>query len=673
MAVDLISRYNDLKELIDYHINRYHVLDAPEISDAEYDLLFGNLLKLEAEHPEIKTLDSPSERVGAKPLKDFQQIKHKRPMLSLTNGFCAEDIFSFDKRIKEKLELALDQDIAYVCEPKLDGLAISLVYQDGILIQAATRGDGSVGEDVTLNCRTIKVIPLKLHNYADLPNPLEIRGEVYISNLGFKKLNMSAAENNTKLFANPRNAAAGSLRQLDPSITAQRPLLFFAYSLPQLDYGTQLEHLHSLKTLGFLVCPAIKLVHGINAVLEYYTTLATQRWQLGYEIDGIVYKVNSIDYQKKLGFISRAPRFAIAHKFPAQEKITQILEVDFQVGRTGALTPVARLAPVFVGGVTISNATLHNLDYIAEKDIQIGDLVYVRRAGDVIPEVVAVVDTSNRSSEVHKILSPETCPVCHARVEINPGEAVLRCTGKLGCSAQIKESIKHFISRKALNIDGLGGKLVEQLVDNNLIASPADLYYLSRQQLANLERMGDKSAENIMQALETSKNTSLAKFIYALGIREVGEATALNLALYYQDLNKIMQAKVVELIEINDIGPIVAQHIELFFLEEHNLSVINKLLAAGITWQEDDLPGNTQNLPLHGLSFVLTGSMINMDRETAKEQIYKLGGRVMSSLSAKTNYLIAGEKAGSKLAKAEKLQIKVLSEQEFLSLLQSGC
>jgi DNA ligase (NAD+) len=667
MVPDIVSRYNALKNSINYHIYRYHVLDDPEISDAKYDQLFIELLELEAKYPEIKTADSPSQRVGGLPLKGFKQIIHKIPMLSLNNAFSKEDIHAFDKRVKEKLTLSTEID--YVCEPKLDGLAISLIYQDGILNQAATRGDGAVGEDVTQNCKTIKVIPLKLTNHVNLPNPLEVRGEVYISNLGFKKLNSLASKNNTKLFANPRNAAAGSLRQLDPSITAKRPLLFFAYSLPQLDYGTQAEHLKILENIGFLVCPKNKLVHGINAALDYYAKLSEQREQLDYDIDGIVYKVNLVDYQKKLGFISRAPRFAIAHKFPARIEITQILDVDFQVGRTGALTPVARLDPVFVGGVTISNATLHNLDYIAEKDIQIGDLVYVRRAGDVIPEVVSVVNPSSRTKQSHKVIVPDVCPVCGSFVEKNAGEAVLRCTGALSCSSQVKETIKHFISRKALNIDGLGGKLVEQLVDNNLITSPADLYYLTKQQLTNLERMGDKSADNIINAINKSKTTSLAKFIYALSIREVGEATALNLANHYNDLSKIMRATASELLEINDIGPIVAGHIELFFRQPHNLEVIDKLLAAGIAWPKKIKPNITEDLPLKGLSFVLTGTMASMDREAAKEKIQQRGGTVMNAISANTNYLVAGEKAGSKLAKAEKLNVKVLSEQEFLELI----
>jgi DNA ligase (NAD+) len=593
------------------------------------------------------------------------------PMLSLDNVFNEEDLKAFYQRIQDRLKL--DDEIEFTAEPKLDGLAISLRYEDGELIYAATRGDGATGENVTQNVRTMKSVPLKLMG-SDFPQVLEVRGEVYMPKAGFERLNKRAKENGEKEFANPRNAAAGSLRQLDPAVTAKRPLNIYCYSTGIVEGGkladTHYDILQQLRGFGLPVCNEIKRFHGVSACLEYYDNISKRRDELPYDIDGIVYKVNSIELQKRLGFVARAPRWAIAHKFPAQEEISKIMEVDFQVGRTGAVTPVARLEPVFVGGVTVSNATLHNMDEIRRKDIRVGDQVIVRRAGDVIPEVARVVPGS-RKKTLPEIKMLKRCPVCDSAIEQIEGEAIARCTGGLYCQAQRAEAIKHFASRKAMDIDGLGDKLVEQLVEADLIHTPADLYQLSVETLASLERMAEKSATNLVAALENSKQPTLSRFIYALGIREVGETTAMNLANEFKNLSAIQKADYEQLIEVQDIGPIVAQHIVNFFQQQHNLEVIDQLLSAGIKVQNVEqavLDGKSVSV-FSGKTVVITGTLPTMSRGEAKEKLLAAGAKVTGSVSAKTDYLLAGDKAGSKLTKAEKLGVKVIDEDTMMALL----
>jgi DNA ligase (NAD+) len=657
-----------LRQEINNYNYHYFVLDDPIISDAEYDQHLQKLRQLEKQYPELITSDSPTQRVGAKPLKEFAEIHHSVPMLSLDNAFSDEDVTAFDQRVRERL--GVNHEMEYVCEPKLDGLAVSLRYEKGFLVYAATRGDGETGEDITQNIRTIQMIPLRLQG-DDFPEILEVRGEVYMPKKGFIELNERAKQSGDKIFVNPRNAAAGSLRQLDPHMTASRPLALFCYGMGAFEGSvfpqTHYELLIQFKKWGLRVNAETQIATGIQACLAYYRKMAERREHLAYEIDGIVYKVNSIAEQKHLGFISRAPRFAIAYKFPAEEVMTTVEEVEFQVGRTGALTPVARLKPVFVQGVTISNATLHNMDEVHRKDVHIGDTVIVRRAGDVIPEIVMAI-SQHRPKQAKKIVLPTHCPVCHSQVEQIEGEAVARCSGGLFCPAQRKEAIKHFASRRAMDIEGLGDKLIEQLVDRDLIHHAADLYSLPLETLANLERMAEKSAQNIIDALNKSKSTTFSRFLYALGIREVGEATAKQLAHHFGDLESLFSTSVEDLQAIQDIGPVVAKHIVAFFSEKHNRNVINKLLDAGIHWEKKTK--SSLDLPLAGKTFVLTGTLKSLSRDEAKEKLERLGAKVSGSVSSKTHYVVAGEDPGSKLSKAEKLNIAVLTEEEFLSFLE---
>ncbi len=655
-----------LREQINEHNYRYYVLDDPLISDAEYDHLFRQLQALEAQHPKLLTADSPTQRVGIAPLKEFSEVKHELPMLSLENAFNPEEVEAFDRRVHERLDT--DACIEYSCEPKMDGLALSVRYENGCFIQGATRGDGMIGEDVTANLRTVKAIPLQLRGN-EFPRLLEVRGEVYMPKAGFEKLNAEAERKGEKIFVNPRNAAAGSLRQLDSRITAMRPLAFYCYGIGLVE-GQKIADTHSgilerLREWGLPVNPLIELALGIDQCLAYYHHIEKKRSQLPYEIDGVVYKVNRLALQQQLGFVSRAPRWAIAHKFPAEEVQTQVEEVEFQVGRTGAITPVGRLKPVFVGGVTVSNASLHNMDEIHRKDIRIGDTVIIRRAGDVIPEVVKTIH-EKRSVLAKKIKLPSKCPVCHSAIEQIEGEAIARCPAGLYCPAQRKEAIKHFASRRAMDIEGLGDKLVEQLVDKNRVKSIADLYSLHLEELADLERMGEKSAQNILDQLEKSKTTQFARFLYALGIREVGEATAKALPRYFGGIPELYSASVEDFQKVPDIGPIVAQHLVYFFKEAHNRETIEKLLAAGVHWSEVKKQKQT---PLTGKTFVLTGSLEKLTRDQAKEQLEERGAKVSDSVSKKTDYVVAGSEAGSKLAKAEKLGVRIVNEAEFLKLL----
>lgn len=674
MAASVKNEIEQLRQQLRYYSYRYYVLDDPDIPDAQYDRLYNQLVALEQKHPELITTDSPTQRVGSQPLTAFQQIQHQQAMLSLDNVFDEASLRAFDQRLHDRLKS--DDAIEFVAEPKLDGLAISLRYEDGVLIYAATRGDGSTGENVTQNVRTMKSVPLKLLG-DDYPKVLEARGEVFMPKAGFEQLNRQARENDDKTFANPRNAAAGSLRQLDPSITAKRPLSFYCYAVGVVEEGeladTHYAVLQQLRSYGLPVCDEIKIVTGVDACLQYFQSILKRRDALAYDIDGIVYKVNDLGLQKRLGFVSRAPRWAIAHKFPAQEEISHIIDVDFQVGRTGAITPVARLEPVFVGGVTVSNATLHNMDEIRRKDIRVGDQVIVRRAGDVIPEVVRVVPGS-RKKQLPEIQMLKQCPVCDSLVEQLEGEAVARCTGGLFCRAQRAEAIKHFASRKAMDIDGLGDKLVEQLVEQELIDTPADLYGLSVESLASLERMGEKSAHNLVAALEASKQPLLSRFIYALGIREVGETTAINLADAFGTFTAVQNADYDQLIEVQDIGPIVAQHIINFFQQPHNIEVIEQLFAAGIKVKQAVKASSAEqsNSALSGKTVVITGTLPSMSRDEAKDKLLAVGARVTGSVSAKTDYLLAGDNAGSKLGKAEKLGVTVLDEATMLSMLESN-
>lgn len=660
------KKINSLREMInDYNYN-YYVLDAPTVPDAVFDKLLRELQELETQHPELITADSPTQRIGEKPLKEFDEVKHEVPMLSLDNAFDEEEVAAFDRRVHERL--GTEGAIEYVCEPKLDGLAISLRYEHGSLVQGATRGDGMTGENVTQNLRTIPSIPLHLRG-TDFPPVLEVRGEVYMPKAGFEKLNAEAEKKGEKVFVNPRNAAAGSLRQLDSRITASRPLAFFCYGVGLVERET-LPSTHSailqqLKAWGFPVNPLIEVVKGLDQCLAFFHQIAKKRPHLAYEIDGVVYKVNRLALQQELGFVTRAPRWALAHKFPAEEVYTVLESVEFQVGRTGAITPVARLKPVFVGGVTVSNATLHNMDEINRKDVRVGDTVIIRRAGDVIPEVVGPLK-EKRPSQVKKINLPSKCPVCHSAIEQMEGEAVARCTAGLYCPAQRKEAIKHFASRRAMDIEGLGDKLVEQLVDEKVIKNIADLYSLKLEELADLERMGQKSAQNLLDQLEKSKKTTFARFLYALGVREVGEATAKALARYFGDIDTLYTATEESLQEVPDIGPVVAKHIAHFFSEEHNREIIEKLIKAGMHWEKIKKPTKSA---LSGKTFVLTGTLSKLTRDEAKDRLENLGAKVSDSVSKKTDYVVVGNEPGSKLAKAEKLGVTILDEPEFLKLL----
>ncbi|MEX1034041.1 MAG: NAD-dependent DNA ligase LigA [Cellvibrionaceae bacterium] len=663
------KRVAALRTQINDHNYRYHVLDDPEIPDAEYDRLVNELKLLEDQSPELITPDSPTQRVGGAPATAFATVRHEIPMLSLDNAFSDEEIADFNRRISERLKTT--DDIEFACEPKLDGIAISLLYENGVFTRGATRGDGQTGENISQNVRTIPSIPLRLRGVG-YPKVLEVRGEVYMPKASFNALNEYARQQGQKLFVNPRNAAAGSLRQLDSRITANRRLEFCAYGAGLVADG-KLPARHSdilaaLRGWGIRISDKLAVVKNLSGCLEYYARLEQQRAGLEYDIDGIVYKVNRIELQEQLGFVSRAPRWAIARKFPAQEEMTTLLNVEYQVGRTGAVTPVARLEPVFVGGVTVSNATLHNQDEINRLDVMIGDTVVVRRAGDVIPQIVSVVKTK-RSGKTRPIVFPVQCPVCGSPVETVPGEVVARCTGGLVCEAQRKEAIRHFASRKAMDIDGLGDKLVEQLVDHQLVQSVADIYSLSADALVALERMGQKSAENLVKAIEASKSTVLARFLYALGIREVGETTARNLAKEFGSLAALMAADQERLQQVKDIGPVVAHFVEEFFQQPDNRKEIESLQVAGVHW--DEFTPAPRSQPLAGRTYVITGTLESMSRDDAKEKLQDLGAKVSGSVSSKTHALIAGPGAGSKLAKAEQLGIAIMDEVALLALLDN--
>ena len=665
--MSLQQQIDKLRQDLRRYEYEYHVLDNPTIPDAEYDRLFHQLKALEAAHPELITADSPTQRVGAKPLSGFAQIRHEIPMLSLDNAFSDEEFYAFVKRIEDRL-IRLPEPLTFCCEPKLDGLAVSILYVNGVLTQAATRGDGTTGEDITANIRTIRNIPLQLL-MDNPPTRLEVRGEVFMPHAGFERLNQQALEKGEKTFANPRNAAAGSLRQLDPKITSKRPLVLNAYGIGIAEGvdlpNTHYDRLQWLKSIGIPVNPEIRLCNGTDEVLDFYRDIQNKRSSLGYDIDGTVLKINDIALQEKLGFISKAPRWAIAYKFPAQEELTRLNDVEFQVGRTGAITPVAKLEPVFVAGVTVSNATLHNGDEIQRLDIAIGDTVVIRRAGDVIPQIIGVLH-DRRPADARPIVFPETCPVCDSAIVRIEGEAVARCTGGLFCAAQRKEALKHFVSRKAMDIDGVGGKLIEQLVDRELIHTPADLFKLDLTTLTRLERMGAKSAENALASLEKAKNTTLARFIFALGIREVGEATALNLANHFKTLEALQNADLEALQQVPDVGEVVANRILAFWHEPHNVAVVNDLIQQGVHWDDVEVKEVGDNL-FKGKTVVLTGTLTQMGRNEAKALLQEMGAKVSGSVSAKTDFVIAGDAAGSKLTKAQELGVAVLTEEEFLA------
>ncbi len=666
------ARVLELREQLEHHNYRYHVLDDPEVSDAEYDRLLRELKTLEDENPDLITPDSPTQRVGATPVSELQEVVHARPMLSLDNAFADEDVAAFDRRVRERLEDV--EQIEYSAEPKLDGLAISFRYESGRLVQAATRGDGLRGEDVTHNVRTIKAVPTVLRGAP--PKLLEVRGEVFMLIAGFKAMNQRALERGERTFVNPRNAAAGSIRQLDPRAAAGKPFDVFFYGVGETDWKLPARHseaLEQLKQWGLKISPLLKVVQGAAGCLQYYRDIGAKRATLPYEIDGVVYKVNRFVQQRELGFVARAPRWAIAHKFPAHEENTLVKGVEFQVGRTGALTPVARLEPVFVGGVTVSNATLHNMDEVRRKDVRIGDTVVIRRAGDVIPEVVKVI-VERRPQDAREVELPAKCPVCGSAVEREEGEAVARCTGGLYCPAQRKEAIRHFAGRRALDIDGLGTRIIDQLVESDppLVRSPADLYELTASQLAALDRMGEKSAENLVNAIaDSKKHATLPRFLYGLGIRDVGEATAAALANHFGSLKELQEATEEQIQEVPDVGPVVAAHVYKFFQEQHNRDVIAALIRH-VHLQAQARKAASGEGPLAGKTFVLTGSLDSMSRDQASERIVALGGKVAGSVSKKTSYVVAGAEAGSKLAKAQELGVAVLDEKEFLKLLESG-
>ncbi|MDM8561071.1 NAD-dependent DNA ligase LigA [Candidatus Parabeggiatoa sp. HSG14] len=687
IAKNIQQQATKLRDLLNEHNYYYYVLDEPRMPDSEYDRLMRELQALEIEHPELITPDSPTQRVGAKPLSEFAEVLHTTPMLSLNNAFDEKEVHDFDKRVRERLKLV--DNIEYAAEPKLDGLAVSLRYENGLLVKAATRGDGSRGEEVTQNVKTIKAIPLRLCG-DDFPSVLEVRGEVFMPKKGFEKLNKIQTAKGEKTFANPRNAAAGSLRQLDSRITTTRPLTFLSYAIGVVEPAISPDKavlekgdireisrhsgiLYRLETWGLPTSKDLKVVNGIQGCLDYYQDILTRRDNLPFEIDGVVYKVNRIEQQETLGFVSRAPRWAIAHKFPAQEALTQLLAINVQVGRTGTLTPVARLAPVEVGGVTVINATLHNQDEVDRKDVRVGDTVIVRRAGDVIPEVVRILP-EKRPPNTQPFVLPDKCPDCGSDVIRIEDEAALRCTGGLLCPAQRKQALQHFASRLAMDIEGLGEKLVEQVIDEKLVKDIADIYTLSLEQWAGLERMGKKSASNLIKALEKSKSTTFAKFLYALGIREVGESTAHLLTQHFDSLEKLMQAKNHELQKIPDIGPVAAEHIVAFFRQSQNREIIQRLQELGIYWVENEFTTAAQSLEqsLTGKSFVLTGTLTRMTRNEAKARLQALGAKVSGSVSKKTHCVVAGEKAGSKLDKAQNLGIKIIDEAALMVLLEES-
>lgn len=669
--VDAAGEIAALRAELDEHLHRYHVLDQPTISDAVYDQLYQRLVALEQRHPDLVTADSPTQRVGAKPLDAFSEVTHRLPMLSLGNAFSDDEIAAFDKRCRALLEGAVgDEQLEYACEPKFDGLAISLTYVDGLFVQGATRGDGTTGEDVTQNLKTVRSIPLRVRTTARL---LEVRGEVLMQRCDFESLNARQAAKHEKVFVNPRNAAAGSLRQLDPRVTAERPLSFFAYGLG-LTEGFALPDTHSaamdlLARLRFPITTERAVVLGVTGLRNYFERISKARSSLPFDIDGVVYKVNKLALQQQLGFVSRAPRFAIAHKFPAEEATTILEGIDVQVGRTGAITPVARLKPVFVGGTTVSNATLHNEDELRRKDLKIGDTVIVRRAGDVIPEVASPI-LSLRPVDAREFVMPVRCPECDSAIMKLEGEAVARCTGGLYCPAQRKQALLHFAQRRALNIEGLGDKLVDQIVERGLVHSPADLYRLGLAALSSLERMAEKSAQNLLDGIAASKQTTLARFMFALGIRHVGEATARDLAKHFGNLDRLMDAPLDELLRVNDVGPVVAQSIRQFFDQPHNREVVEQLRACGVHWPET--AGNAAvdaKGPFAGKTVVLTGTLSSMSRDDAKDRLEALGAKVSASVSKKTDFVVAGAESGSKLDKAQALGVAVLTEVEFLSYL----
>ncbi len=664
------ERAAELRAEIEKHNYRYYVLDDPEISDAQYDRLFAELQALEREHPDLATPDSPTRRIGGQPLAGFAPVRHGAPMLSLNNAFSEDDVLAFDRRARETLGV---EAIEYSAEPKFDGLAISLRYEHGVFVQGATRGDGYTGEDVTANLRTVRSIPLRLRGRA--PEVLDVRGEVVMLKRDFEALNERQRAAGEKEYVNPRNSAAGALRQLDPRMTAARPLRFYGYGIGNADqlHGvkTHAEVLDRLAEAGVPVSGERKVARGVDGVLAFYASLQSRRAQLPYEVDGVVYKVNSIDQQARLGFVSRAPRFAVAHKFPAEEATTEVAGIDVNVGRTGALTPVAKLKPVFVGGVTVTNATLHNEDEMRRKDVRIGDTVVVRRAGDVIPEIVRVVP-EKRPGDARVFEMPKRCPVCGSGVVRLPDEAVARCSGGLFCPAQRKQALLHFASRRAMDIEGMGEKLVDQLVDQAIVRTPADLYRLGVAALAELERMAEKSAQNVIDAIDRSRKTTLARFVYALGIRNVGEATAADLARHFGALDRLMDAGEDELQEVQDVGPVVAMSVRRFFSERHNREVIEQLRAGGVRWDEHPPAPARPAGRLAGRTFVLTGTLPTLARDDAKALIESHGGKVAGSVSKKTDFVVAGEDPGSKLEKARELGITVLDEDGLRKLLEGA-
>ena len=689
----LVERVKTLRELLQHHGHRYYVLDEPEIPDAEYDRLFSELQALELSHPELSSPDSPTRRVGGAPLGQFNSVRHALPMLSIRTetDTLATGAENFDARVRRELGLTpTDAPVEYVAELKFDGLAMNLRYENGVLVQAATRGDGEVGEDVTQNIRTIRQIPLRLNTAGkgaanqDIPAVLEVRGEVYMRRDEFEALNERQREKiaqgakGEKTFVNPRNAAAGGVRQLDPAIAAQRRLSFFAYGLGQVTptdqggpaFNTHYDLLMTLKAWGFPVAEQTCVVSGAGELVAFHQRMGETRDQLPYDIDGVVYKVNSLALQRQLGFVTREPRWAVAHKYPAQEQLTTVLGIDVQVGRTGKLTPVAKLAPVFVGGVTVTNATLHNEDEARRKDVRIGDTVVVRRAGDVIPEVVSVV-ADKRLPLAEQFTMPRQCPVCGSAAVREEGEADYRCTGGLFCGAQRKEAILHYAHRRAVEVDGLGDKLVELLVEANIIRTLPDLYRLGLTALAGLDRMADKSANNLLEAIETSKQTTLPRFIFGLGIRHVGEATAKALARHFGQLDAIMNASEAALLEVDDVGPVVAQSIRTFFDQAHNREVVEQLRACGVTWEEGE-PAERAPQPLSGKTFVITGTLPTLGRDEAKDKVESAGGKVAGSVSKKTDYVVAGTEAGSKLTKALELGVKVIDESQLMELINGS-
>ena len=666
------ARVAELRKQIAYHDERYYVLDEPELPDAEYDKLMIELRALEAEYPDLITPESPTQHVSGAPSEEFGEVVHKVPMLSLDNAFSDEDVQDFDRRIHERLEV--EGDLDYWAEPKMDGLAVTVIYRHGKLTQAATRGDGARGEDVTANVRKIRSVPHQLHG--KVPDVLEVRGEVFMPVKGFERMNRLARESGEKVFVNPRNAAAGSLRVLDPSITAKRPLQLYFYSLGVVEGGSvpdrQSELLKSFQGWGLPICPDAHLVHGVEGLLAYYRDMGARRKSLPYQIDGVVYKLDRRADQERLGFVSRAPRWATAHKFPAEEVLTVVRDITFQVGRTGVLTPVARLEPVFVGGVTVSNVTLHNIGEVHRKDVRVGDTVVVRRAGDVIPEIVRVVLERRVDADAPQVQLPPKCPICGSEVVQDEDEAAARCTGGFTCRAQRQEAIRHFASRRATDIEGFGDKLVEQLVEKDWIKSPADIYALTREQLEGLERMGEKSAANLIDAIEKSKHTTLPRLLYALGIPQVGEATALALAQNFGNLDSLLKADAARIQQVPDVGPIVASLVAAFVASPEHRAVLKRLQELGVTWPDvEPLPTVAGEDTLVGQTFVVTGTLDSMSREEAQEALIALGAKVSKSVSKKTSYVVVGAEPGSKAQKAEELGVPVLDEKGFLALLES--